>query len=86
MSKQIRITFKKKKKQRVVFSKWEVSHSAKAHDSSTGLNISIHTVHYTKVGFPIFVQGRALGAAQLGKVVLFPWGGEGEEGGVILFR
>lgn len=52
------------------------SHSAKAHDSSTGLN----TIHYTKVGFPIFVQGQALGASQLGKAVLFPWGE------VILFR
>lgn len=42
------------------------SHSAKAHDSSTGPN----TIHYTKVGFPISVQSQTLGASQLGKAVL----------------
>lgn len=43
--------------------KREVSLLAEAHDSSTGLNTSIHTVHYTNLGFPIPNQGPVLGVS-----------------------
>lgn len=61
----------------MILTKGEVSHSAKEHDSSTGLNRSIYTAHYTEVGFPIFIQGWALGVSQSGEVVLFPFWREG---------
>lgn len=49
--------------------------SAKAHDSSMGLNRNIYSVHYTQMGFPILNQGRASGVSDSGKVGLFPFGG-----------
>lgn len=69
--KQVNKQAKHLKKKKKPLSNREASHSAEAHDSSTSLSKSIHTVHYTNVGFPIPKPSSALGASRLSVISVF---------------